>query len=180
AGDSEEEGGEGATARRRRDKAGEEESGEEEMVAKDPPYEFPTGLVEIEEQEMLPAGNLYERWTPTPGVPGEPLENTTLTLKFEAMGAQDLTVGLAHAAGGKGPMYQLIIGNKGNLQVDLEKRQGRRADTVASTAGLLCASKRAHRYWVAVKNGRVDFGVGDICGQRTVLSYQDPESPIEV
>lgn len=37
---------------------------------------------------MLPAANLYERWTATPGVPGEPLENVTLTLEFEAMGAQ--------------------------------------------------------------------------------------------
>ena len=32
--------------------------------------------------------NAYERWTATPGVPGEPLENVALTLKFEAMGAQ--------------------------------------------------------------------------------------------
>lgn len=36
------------------------------------------------------------------------------------------------------------------------------------------------RYWIAVKNGRIDFGVGDTCGQHTVLSYQDPEAPIEV
>lgn len=36
------------------------------------------------------------------------------------------------------------------------------------------------RYWIAVKNGRIDFGVGDNCGQHTVLSYQDPEYPIEV
>lgn len=38
---------------------------------------------------------------------------------------KDLTVGLAHTPGGKGKegMYQLIIGNKGNLQVDLQKRQ---------------------------------------------------------
>lgn len=38
---------------------------------------------------------------------------------------KDLTVGLAHKRGGKGGMYQLIIGNKGNLQVDLEKIQVR-------------------------------------------------------
>lgn len=37
---------------------------------------------------MLPAGNMYERWTAAPGIPGEPLDNVTLTLKFEAMGAQ--------------------------------------------------------------------------------------------
>ncbi|CAM9562635.1 unnamed protein product, partial [Ectocarpus sp. 6 AP-2014] len=123
-------------------------------------YEYPTGLVEIDEQELAPAGNIYDSWTATPGVTGEALDNVTLMLKFEAMGAQDLTVGLAHKSGGKGGMYQLIIGNKGNLQVDLEKRQqGRRGETVASSAGLLCASKRAHRYWVAVKHGRLDFGV---------------------
>eukprot|EP00903_Cladosiphon_okamuranus_P019531 g17962.t1 len=171
---------EGASRRRRSREEQEEE--EKKEVPKDPPHEYPTGLVEVDDQEMLPAGNLYERWTATPGIPGEPVENVTLTLKFEAMGAQDLTVGMAHMPGGKGKegMYQLIIGNKGNLQVDLQKRQGRQADTVASTAGLLCASKKAHRYWVAVKNGRVDFGVGDVCGQRTVLSYQDADSPIEV
>lgn len=39
---------------------------------------------------------------------------------------KDLTVGLAHKRGGKGGMYQLIIGNKGNLQVDLEKIKVRR------------------------------------------------------
>ncbi|CAM9887551.1 unnamed protein product, partial [Ectocarpus sp. 4 AP-2014] len=169
---------------RRRGKGGEEEEeGEEEggRVVKDPPYEYPTGLVEIDEQELAPAGNIYDSWTATPGVTGEALDNVTLTLKFEAMGAQDLTVGLAYKSGGKGGMYQLIIGNKGNLQVDLEKiQQGRRGETVASSAGLLCASKRAHRYWVAVKHGRLDFGVGDVCGQRTVLSHQDKESPIEV
>eukprot|EP00752_Nemacystus_decipiens_P004560 g4162.t1 len=181
AADNDDEDEEGA-ARRRRGRSVPEEEQEEEGVLKDPPYEYPTGVVEVDDQEMLPAGNLYERWTATPGIPGEPLENVTLTLKFEAMGAQDLTVGLAHKSGGKGKegMYQLIIGNKGNLQVDLQKRQGRNVDTVASTAGLLCAAKKAHRYWVAVKNGRVDFGVGDVCGQRTVLSYQDADSPIEV
>lgn len=42
------------------------------------------------------------------------------------------------------------------------------------------ASLFSGRYWVAVKHGRVDFGVGDVCGQRTVLSYQDADSPIEV
>ncbi|CAM9430213.1 unnamed protein product [Ectocarpus fasciculatus] len=169
---------------RRRAKGGEQEEGEEEgeRAVKESPYEYPTGVVEIEDQELAPAGNLYESWTATPGVTGEALDNVTLTLKFEAMGAQDLTVGLAHKSGGTGGMYQLIIGNKGNLQVDLEKKkqEGRRGETVASSAGLLCASKRAHRYWVAVKNGRLDFGVGDVCGQRTVLSYQDTDSPIEV
>lgn len=39
-------------------------------------------------RELAPAGNIYERWTATPGVTGEPLDNVTLTLKFEAMGAQ--------------------------------------------------------------------------------------------
>lgn len=36
------------------------------------------------------------------------------------------------------------------------------------------------RYWVAVRNGRVDFGVGDVGGLHTVLSYQDEDTPIEV
>ncbi|CAM9095482.1 unnamed protein product [Pylaiella littoralis] len=181
--DEAEEGGEGGSRRRAREEQEEEKEGkdgEEEGAVKDAPHEYPTGVIQIEDQDMLPAANLYERWTATPGVPGEPLENVTLTLEFEAMGAQDLTVGLASTSGGKGAMYQLIIGNKGNLQADLEKRQGRDVETVASSAGLLCASERAHRYWVAVRNGRVDFGVGDDCGQRTVLSYQDADSPIEV
>lgn len=34
--------------------------------------------------------NAYEQWAATPGIPGEPLENVALTLKFEAMGAQVL------------------------------------------------------------------------------------------
>ncbi|CAN0377678.1 unnamed protein product [Ectocarpus fasciculatus] len=110
---------------RRRAKGGEQEEGEEEgeRAVKESPYEYPTGVVEIEDQELAPAGNLYESWTATPGVTGEALDNVTLTLKFEAMGAQDLTVGLAHKSGGTGGMYQLIIGNKGNLQVDLEKKK---------------------------------------------------------
>lgn len=34
---------------------------------------------------------------------------------------------------------------------------------------------------MTVKSGRVDFGVGEECGQHTVLSHQDAESPpIEV
>lgn len=45
-----------------------------------------------------------------------------------ACALKDLTIGLAHKRGGKGNgMYQLIIGNKGNLQVDLEKRRVREA-----------------------------------------------------
>ena len=39
-------------------------------------------------RNMLPSMNAYEQWTATPGMPGEPLENVALTLKFEAMGAQ--------------------------------------------------------------------------------------------
>lgn len=45
---------------------------------------------------------------------------------------------------------------------------------------LVAVSLLWRRYWVAVKHGRVDFGVGDVCGQHTVLSYQDPDSPVEV
>jgi len=45
-------------------------------------------MISTPTREMLPAGNLYERWTATPGIPGEPLVNVALTLKFEAMGAQ--------------------------------------------------------------------------------------------
>lgn len=33
---------------------------------------------------------------------------------------------------------------------------------------------------MAWKNGRLDFGVGDVCGQHTVLSYQDADPPLEV
>lgn len=36
------------------------------------------------------------------------------------------------------------------------------------------------RYWVAVKNGRIDFGVGESFGQHIVLSYRDKDPPIEV
>lgn len=44
-------------------------------------------------------------------------------VSFAFLLVQDLTVGLAHEGNSKSAMYQLIIGNKGNLQVDLEKRQ---------------------------------------------------------
>ena len=41
-------------------------------------------------------------------------------------------------------------------------------------------TKQKKRYWIAVKNGRIDFGVGSSCGQQTVLSHRDAEDPIEV
>lgn len=51
AGDSEEEEeGEGAATRRRRARVEGDEDGEDKEVVKDLPYEYPTGLVEIEEQ----------------------------------------------------------------------------------------------------------------------------------
>lgn len=58
-----------------------------------PTHTYPKHNCTTRTREMLPAGNLYERWTATPGIPGEPQENVTLTLKFEAMGAQVCGVG---------------------------------------------------------------------------------------
>lgn len=63
--------------------------------------------------------------------------STTLS-KSCLVSRQDLTVGFSHTPAAKGPMYQLIIGNKGNLQVDLERRQVRQPEVkrVNLTAGI--------------------------------------------
>lgn len=37
---------------------------------------------------MLPEMNVYKSWTAIPGFPGEEVDDVTVTLTFEAMGAQ--------------------------------------------------------------------------------------------
>ena len=40
------------------------------------------------DRDMLPMMNVYDLWTATPGMTGEPLDSFTLLLNFEGMGAQ--------------------------------------------------------------------------------------------